>query len=174
MPEFDREPIYVRLRESDYTIAVVIRDDFSADETTVVFADPEKLEPIMHRINEEFPPSTGKQRSAEQGLLAALVVPSDSFSPPENPLPMAKVNFNDFNQTHALQMSVTDGIARTTEMLTQGAEFVPLQVRNSESMALHKAVGGALPPVPATHYVVPPDIRMGRVNAYYRSIDPTL
>ena len=125
----------------------------------------------MDRINRENPPSDGKITSAKHGIIEAKIDPSDLSAPAENPLPLAMVSFNAYNTTQTAQLSFIDGITRTTELLNQGAEFIPFQIKSEEAEALHRAMGGKRQLVQATTYVVPPNIRANRIFSYYDQLE---
>ena len=164
MQDFRFEEIQVRLADSR-RIAMVIRRDHSPDDYVVVFADREKLRPLIVRVAALLYPThfAFKIRDARQGI-ASAVIPSGNFPFSENPLPMAIVG-PDYRD--GIGISFGDGVTRTHELVNMGADFIPLQAEVERAQYIQDLVGGSRPYEMASRYVVAPDVRQGRLNAHY-------
>ncbi len=124
------------------SIMMVPRSDMSLEGTQIVFADAKKLAPILDQINarESAGYLAGKHLDAGHGLYAAEAVAHNGyFVPRESPLPMASIGSIGWSADRPLNFN--DGITRTTELIRQGAEIVPLQVNNALARDVHQLVG---------------------------------
>ena len=165
MPNFDYEIIRVKLNNAGITIAMTIRGDYSPEDYSVVFADPIKLEVYMKEVNRGYDPVglQSKVAAANRGILQAAILPETTDA--LHTLPMAKVNCLILHGK--AQVSFSDGMTRTTQLLFLGAEFVPLEVSSKEAELLHKLVGNGKATVPAADFIIPSDVRIARMTEYY-------
>lgn len=167
---FDRETIPVYLTEAGFTILMVVRSDQPVEECTVVFADPQKLKPYMDKINAREHPAylDYKHTEAKKGLALARKPNNDYPAYGEfSSLPMGMINCSRY-EDGTIHVGFIDGITRTTELIIQGAEFVPLQINTDKAKLLQELVGGNLPPRLASDYIVPPEIQRERMLTWYR------
>jgi len=141
-----RETILVRLSRGR-RILMMIREDWRLDTDLVIFANPQKLAPVMDEINAVEEPSRLEYLNARArvGIEAAR-----TNARVISPMPMGvallvrgKIRFED-------------GIGRTSELINQQAEFVPLQVSRQHVHNLQSMIGmDDMPPQPVTSYIIP-------------------
>jgi hypothetical protein len=130
----------------DTKILMVIHNGYDPEEHVVLFADPLKLAPVMDAINrcEHNPWLLRKQLQAREGIESAR-----ADAKIMNPLPMASAVL-----CFGTEIRFDDGITRTTELVYQKAEFVPLQVPRNHSDSLHGMIGiDGMPMRPAASYI---------------------
>ena len=160
------------------TILMTIRSDYNAQDHSVVFADPKKLAPYMDALKaKEVPFMQAKRKQEGQQMIDAAVtkrqaVPGAVISvfanADEKMMGMARVSCFAINGEPP-RIGFSDGVRRTTELVAQGAAFVPLQVPTKEARLLQEAVGGNLSPQPAAAYVLPDEVYRERMLAEYRT-----
>jgi len=171
MSEFDIYGIPVRLKQDNRTVLTRVRDDHDKYACMVVFADPKKLsfytDPLCRDDEVRHSLKVQDCRSALSAATATSNDPMPVCGLNEHPIPIAIVNCWTFRPDGKPDVTFTDGITRTGQLIRMGAEFVPVQVATGEAELLHKTVGGVLPPRPASDYIVPHDIRMEKMTAYY-------
>jgi hypothetical protein len=154
--------IPVPLGNGEKAVVMVVDAHSSHDSTDmVVFAEPFKLHPYMDKINEKSDAAylRGKHIHAKKGLLEAQKDSSELVgrvfpSELDNPLPMARVYcFSLGGEPPRIEFS--DGITRTTELIFQQAQFVPLQATDREASLLHSLVGGERMPQAVSSFIRP-------------------
>lgn len=125
------ETIQVPLRNGD--IVYMCAESRNGDKSVILFSDPAKLAPFMDRINagEHREWLENKHQKAQNGLKTAQKQ-AKHFSP----LPVGSVGcFLDG------KLRFDDGITRTTELIYQGADFIPLEMDVQTSKKLRDILG---------------------------------
>lgn len=150
------------------TAMIVVRNDYSAEKSAVVFADPRKLRPYLESFRLSSFTDPARERS-ERGIRQACTnTPAERpINPSENPLPMSYVCCYHLAGNKRPSVSFMDGQTRALVLIENGAPFVPLQVPIDQAAMLHSVVGGDKPPQPATSFVVPPEQAKRLSVSYY-------
>lgn len=169
---FERKIIRVPLsQDPDHKqVLMVIRDDYSADDTMVVFARPEVLKSYLEAEG-GFAQSEYHKRKHDGAVacFAKAAINADTCilaGPEEHPVPLAIVSC--YEALGNRQIAFTDGITRSAVLIEKGAEFIPLQVSKNEASRLDALVGNGMPPLPAERFVVLENVRSWEVYHYHR------
>jgi len=154
-----------------------------ANNYSVVYSDPGKLSPYMDVLNaREHPPTLAdKQKEALKGLRRAKTQfegVRKIIDPHETTLETGPASvFLNYDAVRAMLLGrdrmaefpdirFSDGITRTSALITQGAPFVPLTVSAQRADLFHQTVGSAKLPESVAAFLASDDESRHAAQAY--------
>jgi hypothetical protein len=169
---FNYYDIRVKLGDGSKSVSMIC-EEYDPKDFMVIFADPEKLKPIINKHNAGRPASylTPKAMNAWGGLRAARIDSRKQESVPSpasmnSSLPMAVIDF--VIAKNKIFCRFTNGVTRCSELIRQCAEFIPIQTNTKCAELAYQMVGSKIAPIPATAFLVPEEIHL----EYLRKFPP--